>query len=207
MARTKEFDPDVALGIAVEVFWRLGYEHTSLDALMREMRISKQSLYDTFGDKRTIYFRAMSHYREKTNAALRDLFEREKSVKKGFAKLFQSMIRETRAQHERGCLLMNANLSRSVDDIELKKFLRANQREVEGIFKAAFAEAKDRGENGPEKDPAAMAKFFVATIQGMRALARLTMIARNWRMSPPWRSPHWIKPPASAVSSISPRLC
>lgn len=173
MARTKEFDPDVALSIAVEVFWRLGYEHTSLDTLMREMRISKQSLYDTFGDKRTIYFRAMSHYRKRTNAALRDLFEREKSVKKGFAKLFQSMIRETKAQHERGCLLMNANLSRRVDDVELKKFLRANQREVEGIFKAAFAQAKDRGEIGRDKDAAAMAKFFVATIQGMRALARL----------------------------------
>lgn len=173
MARTKEFDPDVALSIAVEVFWRLGYEHTSLDTLMREMGISKQSLYDTFGDKRTIYFRAMSHYREKTNAALRDLFEKEKSVKKGFAKIFLSMVRENRMQHERGCLLMNANLSRAVDDIELKKFLRANQREVEGIFKAAFVEAKEQGEIGPEKDPAAMAKFFVATIQGMRALARL----------------------------------
>jgi TetR/AcrR family transcriptional repressor of nem operon len=74
MARTKEFDPDVALEIAVEVFWRLGYEHTSLDTLMREMRISKQSLYDTFGDKRSIYFRAMSHYRGKTNASLRSLF-------------------------------------------------------------------------------------------------------------------------------------
>jgi TetR/AcrR family transcriptional repressor of nem operon len=173
MARTKEFDPEAALEIAVAVFWRFGYEHTSLDTLMREMGISKQSLYDTFGDKRTIYFRAMSHYRKKTNTALRNLFETEKSVKKGFAKLFQSIIRESRLEHERGCLLMNANLSRSVDDIELKKFLRANQREVEGIFKAAFVEAKERGEIGPEKDPAAMAKFFVAAIQGMRALARL----------------------------------
>ena len=83
MARTKEFDPDVALEIAVEVFWRLGYEHTSLNTLMREMRISKQSLYDTFGDKRSIYFRAMSRYREKTNSSLRNLFATEKSARKG----------------------------------------------------------------------------------------------------------------------------
>jgi TetR/AcrR family transcriptional repressor of nem operon len=59
MARTKEFDPDKALQSAVNVFWRFGYEHTSLETLMREMGISKQSLYDTFGDKRSIYFRAM----------------------------------------------------------------------------------------------------------------------------------------------------
>jgi TetR/AcrR family transcriptional repressor of nem operon len=173
MARTKEFDPDVVLEIAVEVFWRLGYEYTSLDTLMREMGISKQSLYDTFGDKRSIYFRAMSHYREKTNASLRNLFTTEKLVRKGFATLFQSIIRESKAQHERGCLLMNANLSRAVDDVEVKKFLRANQKDVERIFRTAFVEAKKRGEIGPEKDPTALSKFFVATIQGMRALARL----------------------------------
>jgi len=173
MTRTKEFDPDIALEIAVEVFWRLGYEHTSLDTLMREMGISKQSLYDTFGDKRSIYFRAMSHYREQTNASLRDLFVTEKSVRKGFARLFQSIIRESKAQHERGCLLMNANLSRSIDDVEVKKFLRANQRDVERIFRTAFVEAKERGEIGSVKDPVTLSKFFVATIQGMRALARL----------------------------------
>ena len=173
MTRTKEFDPDVALEIAVEVFWRLGYEHTSLDTLMREMGISKQSLYDTFGDKRSIYFRAMSHYREQTNASLRDLFVTEKSVRKGFARLFQSIIRESKAQHERRCLLMNANLSRSIDDVEVKKFLRANQRDVERIFRTAFVEAKERGEIGPVKDPVTLSKFFVATIQGMRSLARL----------------------------------
>jgi TetR/AcrR family transcriptional regulator, transcriptional repressor for nem operon len=173
MARTKEFDPDKALKIAVKVFWRLGYEHTSLETLMREMGISKQSLYDTFGDKRSIYFRAMSRYRDDTNAFLRNLFAQEKSVRKGVAKIFQAMIRENKAQHERGCLLMNTNLSRAVDDIEIKEFLRDNQKQVEEIFVTAFVDAQARGEIGAEKDPVTLAKFFVATIQGMRALARL----------------------------------
>ncbi|MBB5343560.1 TetR/AcrR family transcriptional regulator [Tunturibacter empetritectus] len=173
MARTKEFDPDAALEIAVEVFWRLGYEHTSLDTLMREMGISRQSLYDTFGDKRSIYFKAMSRYRDKTNGDLKDLLTHEKPVRKACDSLFQSIIRESRAQHERGCLLMNANLSRSVDDVEIKAFLRDNQKDVERIFTTAFVEAKKRGELAPEKDPVALSKFFVATIQGMRALARL----------------------------------
>ena len=173
MARTKEFDPDKALKIAVNVFWRLGYEHTSLETLMKEMGISKQSLYDTFGDKRSIYFQAMSRYRDDTNASLRRLFAREKSVRKGFAKIFGAMIHENKGQHARGCLLMNTNLSRAVDDVEIKKFLRDNQKQVEAIFVAAFVDAQARGEIAKEKDPVAMAKFFLATIQGMRALARL----------------------------------
>ena len=43
----------------MNVFWHFGYEHTSLDVLMREMGIARQSLYDTFGDKRTLYLQAL----------------------------------------------------------------------------------------------------------------------------------------------------
>jgi hypothetical protein len=43
----------------MNVFWRFGYEHTSLDVLMREMGIARQSLYDTFGDKRALYLQAL----------------------------------------------------------------------------------------------------------------------------------------------------
>ena len=173
MSRRKEFDPEVALQAAVKVFWRLGYERTSLDLLMREMGISRQSLYDTFGDKRSIFFRAMRHYRRSTNDSLREVFAREKSVRSGFSKIFNSIISETREQHEQGCLLMSANLSRDLKDAEMASFLRANQREVERIFRDALTKAQARGEIATEKKPAALAKFFVATIQGMRALARL----------------------------------
>src|SRR5260370_3440977 len=153
MARTKEFDPDKALKIAVNVFWRLGYEHTSLETLMRAMGISKQSLYDTFGDKRSIYFRAMSRYRDDTNASLRKLFAKEKSVRKGFAKIFQAMIRENKAQHERGCLLMNTNLSRAVADVEVREFLRDNQKQVEEIFITAFLYSQQLREIVTKKNP------------------------------------------------------
>ena len=64
MARSKEFDEERALASAMDVFWRPGYENTSLEALMREMGIARQSLYDTFGDKRALYLKAMAFYRE-----------------------------------------------------------------------------------------------------------------------------------------------
>ena len=157
----------------MKAFWRLGYERTSLEILMREMRISKQSLYDTFGDKRRLYFRAMQSYRRSTNNSLRKIFEQGESVRDGFAKIFDSMIAESKKQHQQGCLLMSANLTRDLHDAELTKFLRANQREVEQIFTNALTNAQRRGEIAAEKNPAALAKFFVATVQGMRALARL----------------------------------
>jgi TetR/AcrR family transcriptional repressor of nem operon len=55
MARAKEFEARTALAAAMKVFWRLGYENTSLETLIRETGVAKQSLYDTFGDKRALY--------------------------------------------------------------------------------------------------------------------------------------------------------
>ena len=86
MARSKEFDEERALAAAVDVFWRQGYENTSLEALMREMGIARQSLYDTFGDKRALYLKAMAFYRERTNSSLRESLASAPTVKEGFTR-------------------------------------------------------------------------------------------------------------------------
>jgi len=173
MARPKEFDPERALLKAMNVFWRLGYESTSVEALMREMGIARQSLYDTFGDKRALYLKALAFYRDRTNGAMQRMLESTPSVKAGFAKLLYGLAAETREQHERGCLLLSANLQRDPKDALVNELLRDNQARVEAIFDSALRRAQKAGELSAKEDPAALARFFVVTIQGMRAIARL----------------------------------
>jgi TetR/AcrR family transcriptional repressor of nem operon len=52
----------------MNVFWRLGYENVSLDVLMAEMAVARQSLYDTFGDKRALSLKALAHYRDESHS-------------------------------------------------------------------------------------------------------------------------------------------
>ncbi|MFE5588533.1 helix-turn-helix domain-containing protein, partial [Kitasatospora sp. NPDC056531] len=59
MARTKEFDPDAALQAALELFWRRGYEATSMADLVEGLGIARASIYATFGSKRELYLRAL----------------------------------------------------------------------------------------------------------------------------------------------------
>jgi TetR/AcrR family transcriptional repressor of nem operon len=179
MARRKEFDPDQALAKAMAVFWRLGYENTSLELLLREMGIAKQSLYDTYGDKRGLYMRALAYYRRQTNDGLRGLFGAGRPVKEAFAKLLFGLSAESKHQHERGCLLLSANLERDTSDATLAEFLRDNQAEVEGIFREALLRARKAGELSRNADTKALARFFIVTIQGMRAMARLRSDRRS----------------------------
>src|ERR1700751_2593303 len=173
MARTKEFNPEKSLDAAVEVFWQQGYEHTSLDALMEKMGIARQSLYDTFGDKRALYLKALERYRDRNHAYLRNVFEGDRSLKKGFSRIFTDLIEESRKEHERGCLLLSANLELASHDQMVAQFLRENQATVEEIFERALRRARKRREIDANKDPDSLARFFATTIQGMRATARL----------------------------------
>jgi TetR/AcrR family transcriptional repressor of nem operon len=173
LARSKEFETKRALAAAMNVFWRLGYGNTSLEVLLREMGIAKQSLYDTFGDKRALYFKAMALYRDETNSSIRQLLDSAPTVKEGFTGLLNGLIAESRVQHERGCLLLSANMERAVDDPEIAEFLRDNQAEVESIFVEVLRRAQSNGELPSEQDARAVATFFVVTVQGMRAMARL----------------------------------
>jgi TetR/AcrR family transcriptional repressor of nem operon len=173
MARTKGFESEQALAAAMNVFWRLGYEKTSLEVLMREMGIAKQSLYDTFGDKRALYLQALAQYRDANHAMLRRLLTSAQPVRDGFAKILFDLSAESREQHERGCLLLSANMARAAGDAVIEDFLLRNQLTVESIFTEALLRAQSSGELSDKQGAAELARFFVVTIQGMRAMAKL----------------------------------
>jgi TetR/AcrR family transcriptional repressor of nem operon len=173
MARTKEFDPQKALATAMQAFWRLGYERTSLDVLMQEMGIARQSLYDTFGDKRALYRQALAQYRDHDHAKLRLLFASGQRIKEGFATILLGISRESPEEHRRGCLLLSANMEREAKDKEIAQFLLDNQLKTEAIFTEALRRGQASGEVSSKHDPVALARFFVAAVQGLRAMAKL----------------------------------
>jgi len=63
--RPTEFDRNTALERAMVLFWRQGYEATSLSDLLGEMGIGRQSLYNAFGDKQALFIEAARHYGDK----------------------------------------------------------------------------------------------------------------------------------------------
>ena len=158
----------------MRVFWRLGYENASTEILMKAMGIARQSLYDTFGDKRALYLKALAYYRDRTNADAQRLLDTAPSVKEGFARLLFGIAAETREQHERGCLLLSANLQRDMGDAAITDLLRDNKARVEAILANTIRRGQTSGELSATLDPSALARFFIVTIQGMRSFARLT---------------------------------
>jgi AcrR family transcriptional regulator len=172
MARTKVFDPAQALEAAMDVFWNQGYEATSLDDLLTAMKIGRQSMYDTFGDKKQLYLAALAHYADTGREALRRRLSAGPSALGAIGDFLQDVARSDAGQRERGCLAVNAVAEFGKADPEVYAFTERTQRMTEGIFAEVLARARDEGELAAGVDIDAAAHFIHTAIRGMRISAK-----------------------------------
>lgn len=107
MARSKEFDPETALDRAMGRFWTDGYDGTSTQELMDAMRVGKRSLYDTFGNKRALYLRALAEYVRRAELVHEAVLDADGPVADRIEALLRSGVRLPDAT-PRGCFAVNA---------------------------------------------------------------------------------------------------
>lgn len=173
MPRVKAFDPEVALDRAVELFWRCGYEGTSLAKLLEFMGISRQSLYDTYGDKHRLFLAVLDRYRANVQRQLATLIAGEATAVAGIQAVFewvnQAVIED--AEH-RSCLVSNTALELGQRDPEVRERVAAHLRDVEAVFTATLERGQAAGELAPSHDVRALARFLTNSIHGLGILAR-----------------------------------
>jgi AcrR family transcriptional regulator len=172
MARTKAFDPAAALEAAMNVFWSKGYEAASLDDLLSAMKIGRQSMYDTFGDKKQLYLAALGHYAETGRAALRERLFAGPSALAALEAFLQEAARGDAGQRERGCLAVNAVAEFGKADPEVYAFIERSQEMTERLFAELLARAREQGELAAGVDLGAAAHFIHTAIRGMRISAK-----------------------------------
>ena len=173
MPRAKAFDPEVALDRAVELFWRLGYEGASMANLLDFMGISRQSLYDTFGDKHHLFLAALDRYRANVHHQLASLVAGQStalaSVRAVFEWVNQAVLE---APEHRACLMANSALELGQRDEEVRQRVSAHLRDVEGVFQGVLERGQRAGELAPDRDVRALARFLTSSIHGLGVLAR-----------------------------------
>ena len=175
MARQKEFDREDALQKAMEVFWSRGYQSASIQDLVKQMGINRQSLYDTFGDKHTLYLKALDRYRETEGRKLSELLEGSGSVKKALKGLFAGVVDGSLCTGERrGCFMSNATSELAGRCKETADRARSNMAAAEDAFYRALLRGKKEGELKEVRDPRAVARFLYSSFQGLVLMAKAT---------------------------------
>ncbi|MEW2623615.1 TetR/AcrR family transcriptional regulator [Streptomyces sp. NPDC048106] len=174
MARPKQFDPEIAVDQAMEVFWRKGYAATTPQDLVEALGIGKGSLYNTFGSKHSLFEEALRRYRDSQALALVKMLEESGPVKARLRKALRFLAEMDLADPDRrGCMAVNVAAELSSVDETATELVRRMFDRTEGVFRALIEEGQRAGEIEPGRDPAALGSLLLNTVVGMRLMARV----------------------------------
>lgn len=157
--RPREFDKDTALDAAMAVFWRQGYEATSLDDLTQAMDLSRSSFYGCFGSKRDVLLTAIQRYNDSRFALLQQLVAGEPDPGRALRAAVVA-ISNSRGNRE-GCFLINSTVELAPHDPEVEGLSRRHLERLEGFLTGLLAR-----QAGGEVDEA-----MAARARGLLAIA------------------------------------
>jgi TetR/AcrR family transcriptional repressor of nem operon len=172
MARPREFDEADALDAATDCFWRDGYEATSVRDLAARMGITGASLYNAFGDKRSLFREVLQRYAERSTRERIARLESTLPPKQAVRAFLGEIVERSVDGDRRGCLLVNTALEIAPHDSELGAEVAAHLGQIEAFFRRAITAAQAEGSVPPERDPADLARLLLRVTLGVRVLAR-----------------------------------
>lgn len=180
MARPREFDEDEVLMKAMVAFWQRGYEGCSVRDLLDATGLPRQSLYNTFGDKRGLFLRVLARYRERVEEDLAPL----KAPGADLGELRRYMLGALGVQAELGsgaCLLVVTAFGPASADTEVQAAIDAGASSVRRAFARLLKRLRDDEVLPYELEPKAGADYLYAVLNGLSALQRTGAGARRVR--------------------------
>jgi TetR/AcrR family transcriptional regulator, transcriptional repressor for nem operon len=172
MARPKEFDEDGALRKAIRLFSQQGFAATSTEDLMRAMDIGRQSMYDTFGDKRALFLRALEMYVTESIHNVRAELEKPGSALSAIQNALVTFAERDDLSSAQGCMGLNAISEFGRRDSEVTRITRKAAQVQRQALMLTLNRAKTEGELDADVDLESMADFFESTLAGIRMAAK-----------------------------------
>ncbi|MFD5077817.1 TetR/AcrR family transcriptional regulator [Streptomyces sp. NPDC058371] len=174
MARTKEFDPDAALQSALELFWRRGYEATSMADLVEHLGIGRASIYATFGNKHELFLKALDRYRENRDPNLLRELSQPGPALPAVRTVVRRFAAEAATEDRRltGCFVTNTAAELAPHDPAAARRVEHSWDHIETLLHAALVRAQAQGELAAGRDPRALARTLLVLLQGLRVVGK-----------------------------------
>lgn len=172
VARPKEFDRDVALLTAIDVFADRGYEGTSTEALLKATGLSRQSLYDTYGSKRALYLEALERYNYESAVRIVQDITNASTPLAGLENALLSHARHAAEQPNAACLGVSSVFEFGLRDPEVMAASNASHAILLEAITDALERGRACGELRHDVDANSGADFLLGVLAGIKVSAR-----------------------------------
>lgn len=174
VGRPREFDLDEAIKGAMQIFWDRGYHDASLPDLLAGMKLSKGSFYKAFGDKKSVFLRALELY---TDDGVRNVQEALRSDPSPKAAIRNALVRyadlSSGSKGIRGCFAVLTAAEMLPGDADVADLIKRLFARLQDLFASTVAKGQAAGEIRNSRDPGVVAHFIVSHAQGMRIFGKV----------------------------------
>ncbi|MFT6351192.1 TetR/AcrR family transcriptional regulator [Neptuniibacter pectenicola] len=172
MARPAEFDRTDVLEKAMNVFWRTGYNASSITDLVKATQLKPGSLYGAFHSKRGLFVEALDTYCVRSLERIETVLGKPGSPIQNIESFFIIFCNELKKdQIGKGCFMINTMLELATEDDEIRERVGMYLDKVEQHFCDTLIKAQQQGEIDPQKDAQDLATYLMTNIWGLRVLS------------------------------------
>lgn len=173
---------EAAVERAMGVFWSRGYHATALPDLLRATRLSRGSLYAAFGDKHSLFLRALDRYIADAVARMDIEFAPHGDPVDGLRAYFRGYVdRNSGANGRRGCLLVATAMELAGQDAEVGRRVQGFFKIMEARLTDTLTRAKVAGKLADGVEPASAARIIVCFVEGMRVVGKTATARTIWQ--------------------------
>lgn len=174
MGRPREFEEEKVIADAIQAFWKQGFASTSIPDLIAATDLERGSIYKAFGDKHSLFQRALDSYLETGLAGMRDVLESASSPLAGIKRWLAAVAAGCSGEAGGpGCMAVNAMVELGPNDSVVRERLARHWSAIERRLEAALAEGQARGEIRGDLSPRELARLIVRAVSGIAVFARL----------------------------------
>jgi len=170
VVRTKEFDEEAVLLKGMRLFWEQGYEKTSMQELVSHMGIHKGSMYDTFGDKKSLYIKALKRYSDNLEQSYKTRLA-GLSAKEAIRMLFKRAIQPSE-EFPVGCFIVNTAVELAKNDSEARDCVHQFWDYTEQLIRDLIIEGQQMGEIPNTLHAEGLSQYFNNALIGLRVMAK-----------------------------------
>lgn len=170
--RPREFDEDTALEAATKVFWADGYAATSYSSLVDAMKMSRPSIYLAFGDKESLFLKAVDFYCQKQQAINMSALNSGESYQGSLEKFAIGLVKSACNKKHPGCLVITVLADATGLSTKFKNKLKEYVNGTDAVIADFIRRGVEAGELKPCADPGIQAKVFVTALSGFALRAR-----------------------------------
>ena len=174
MPKVKLFDEKLVLEKAMELFWKKGFNATSIQDLVNHLGINRSSIYDTYGGKKELFYKSFELYRVTNITGFSNFLNQQTKIKEGLKSLFEMAIMESAADQDRkGCFVVNTTTELVPGEPEMLEILKTNKDTYISIFYNFLQKGVESREIPKGKNLKSIASLYYTLFNGLKVVSKV----------------------------------